>query len=68
MKQAIRSQLITLSHLSGLDNTERLLVSRFLAKRWLDGRDSACVRAMVERHLVRRRGQTMSSPLAKPPP
>lgn len=52
MKYSTRTQLITLSHLSGLDNTERLLVSRLLAKPTLNGRDSACLQAMVQRHLT----------------
>lgn len=52
MKDSIRTQLITLANLSGLDNTERLLVASLLKKRSLSGRDTACIEAMARRHLT----------------
>ena len=52
MKHSIRTQLITLANLSGLDNTERLLVSRLLPKRTLTPCDQDCIKAMAQRHLT----------------
>lgn len=52
MRTSIRTQLITLAHLSGLDNTERLLVTRFLQQRSLNERDSSCLQVMMQLHLT----------------
>jgi len=56
-KPTIRTQLVTLANLSGLDNTERDLVAQFLAKPKLSEVDAVCVRAMAARHLTSRGGR-----------
>ena len=47
-----RDTLVTLAHLSGLDNAERLLVSQMIARRNLTVGDRACLKVMSERHLT----------------